>query len=67
MKRIWIDPEIEKKYIKVVDITMKQGDMVEPFTGANMSLGDIFMRFDSREELDRVTQSADQWLHIELE
>lgn len=67
LKRIWFDPEIEKKYIKVVDITMKQGDMVEPFTGANMSLGDIFMRFDSREELDRITQSADQWLHIELE
>lgn len=67
LKRIWFDPEIEKKYIKVVDITMKQGDMVEPFTGANMSLGDIFMHFDSREELDRVTQSADRWLHIELE
>ena len=67
LKRIWFDLEIEKKYIKVVDITMKQGDMVEPFTGANMSLGDIFMRFDSREELDRITQSADRWLHIELE
>ena len=46
--------------------TVKEGDVVKPFTGANMSLGDIFLRFDSREELDRVMSSSDKWLNIEL-
>ena len=37
-----------------------------PFTGANMSLGDMFLRFDSREELDSITDKTNKWLKIEL-
>lgn len=66
LKEIRFDPEIKEKYIKVIDLTAKPGDMVHSFTGANMSLGDIFMRFDTREELDRITQSSSNWLHIDL-
>lgn len=66
LKEICFDPEIKEKYIKVIDLTAKPGDMVHSFTGANMSLGDIFMRFDTREELDRITQSSSNWLHIDL-
>ena len=65
-KEINIDPEIKRKYVKVIDQAVKEGDVVKPFTGANMSLGDIFLRFDSREELDRVMSSSDKWLNIEL-
>lgn len=65
-KKINIDPEIKEKYVKVIDQAVKEGDVVKPFTGANMSLGDIFLRFDSREELDRVMSSSDKWLNIEL-
>ena len=67
LKGIKIDPEIEKKYVKVVDLSVKPGDFVEPFTGANMSLGDMFLRFDSREELDDVMGKSKEWLTIELE
>lgn len=67
LKAIYVEPEIEQKYLKVVDLSAKPGDMVLPFTGANMSLGDMFFRFDSREELDAVMAKADKWLHIELE
>lgn len=67
LKGIKIDPEIEKKYVKVVDLSAKPGDYVEPFTGANMSLGDMFLRFDSREELDEVMGKSKDWLTIELE
>ncbi|MCI5585093.1 MAG: ATP-grasp domain-containing protein [Lachnospiraceae bacterium] len=66
LKRITFDPEIERKYIKVVDIMAKEGDIVLPFTGANMALGDIFLRFDSREELDEVISKSEEWLHIEV-
>ena len=45
---------------------VKPGDEVKPFTGANMALGDIFLRFDTREELDRIAFNSDEWMHIEL-
>lgn len=67
LKRIWFDSEIEEKYIKLIDLSVKNGDKVLPFTGANMSLGDMFLRFDSRKELDDVMSRANEWVHIELE
>lgn len=67
LKKIKINPEVEKKYVKLVDLSVKPGDYVEPFTGANMSLGDMFLRFDSREELDDVMGKSKEWLTIELE
>lgn len=67
LKRIEIDPEIEKKYVKFIDLSAKRGDTVLPFTGANMSLGDMFLRFDNREELEEVINNASEWLHIVLE
>lgn len=67
LKCIYVDPQIEQKYLKVVDLCVKPGDVVLPFTGANMSLGDMFLRFDSREELDEVMEKVNSWLHIELE
>ena len=35
--------------------------------GANMSLGDMFLRFDSREELDNIMAKSREWMTIELE
>lgn len=67
LRGISILPAIEDKYVEVVDITAKSGDKVLPFTGANMSLGDIFLRFDSRKELDEVVGAADKWLNIEVD
>lgn len=66
LKEIFIDSEIERNYVKVIDLSVKEGDMVKPFTGANMALGDIFLRFDSREELNNVMRKVNEWLHIEL-
>lgn len=67
LKSVSVDPEIQQKYLKVVDLSAKEGDYVQPFTGANMALGDMFFRFDSREELDSVMEKSNEWLHIELE
>lgn len=66
-RRLQIDPQIERKYVKNLRLSVKPGDMVHPFTGANMSLGDMFLRFDSREELDRVMGDVHEWMKIETE
>lgn len=67
LKSVTVDDEIKEKYLKVIDLSAKEGDYVQPFTGANMALGDMFFRFDSREELDEVMAKSRDWLHIELE
>lgn len=66
-KELYIDPEIRRRYVKLVDMTAKSGDFVEPFTGANKSLGDMFLRFDSRAELDDVMGRYKEWLKIIFE
>lgn len=66
-KNLNIDKEIREKYIRVIDMAVKPGDYVEPFTGANKSLGDIFLEFETREQLNIIMQKADEWLHIEFE
>lgn len=66
LKRIKIDSEIKEKYIKVISMTAQEGDYVRPFTGANRALGNIFLTFDSREELNKVMAKSKEWLHIDL-
>lgn len=67
LKSVTVDPEIQEKYIKVVDLSTKEGDYIKPFTGANMALGDMFFRFDSREKMNEVMAKQYDWLHITLE
>lgn len=67
LKEVVIDKSIKNKYVKVIDMTAKPGDIVKPFTGANMSLGDIFLKFENREELDNIMDRVNEWLRIEVE
>lgn len=67
LRKISIDPMIETKYIKHKDLLVKEGDIVQPFSGANKSLGDMFLRFNSRDELDDIMSKSKEWLKIELE
>ena len=67
LKAVTVDPEIAEKHLMVTDLSAKPGDYIQPFTGANMSLGDMFFRFNSREELNEVMGRQKEWLKIELE
>lgn len=59
-----IDEKIKKNNVKMIDMSVVSGDIIEPFTGANKSLGDMFLKFDSREELEEVVNNSDKWLKI---
>ena len=65
-QKLIINDDIRQKYIKLIDLSVKKGDYVHPFTGANMSLGDMFLKFESREELDSIISKTSEWLHILL-
>lgn len=66
LEKIEIDPKVAEEYLKMSDISAKEGDYIKPFTGANMSLGDMFFRFDSREDLNEIMERQKEWLHIIL-
>lgn len=66
LNKIAVDSDVNEKYLKVVDLGVKKGDSVRPFTGANMALGDMFFCFESREELDMIMAKSKEWLHIDV-
>lgn len=66
-KKLHIDQTIKEKYVKIIDMSVKRGDFVEPFTGANKALGDMFLRFETREELNEIMGRQKEWLHIIFE
>lgn len=61
-----IDEDFRKRHVKDEGLTVKEGDLVHPFTGANTSLGTLFLRADSREELNKVVDEIDNYIKIIL-
>ena len=61
-----IDPAFKDKYVRDIGLIVKPGDRITPFKGANNSLGTLFLRFETREELDRAIANTDSWVHIKL-
>ena len=61
-----IDPAFKDKYVRDIGLIVKPGDRITPFKGANNSLGTLFLRFETREELDRAIESPDSWVQIKL-
>ena len=67
LDEVVFDKEIKEKYVKMVELSKKKGEMVYPFTGANMALGDLFLRTDSRDKMNELLCKRDEWLIIELQ
>lgn len=61
-----IREDIRQNNVKVVDMSAKPGDYVHPFTGANMALGDMFLQFPTREDLNDAIGDTTKWLDIVL-
>lgn len=66
LKSVDIDEEFQKIHIRSVGFTKQPGDEIEEFTGANQSLGTLFLRFNTRKELDDALANKDSWLKINL-
>lgn len=66
LESIDINPEFEQKYIKNKGFIVERGDHIVPFTGANTSLGTLFLRARTREELDRELDNINENVKIRL-
>ena len=66
-KDLCIDPGFEKAHLVERDLWVKPGDKVSAFTGANQSLGTIFLCFDTREGLNSFVTSPNSYITIVTE
>ena len=66
-KDLLIDPVFERTHLVEKDLWVKPGDVVDGFTGANQSLGTIFLRFNTRDELNRFVNAPNQFISIVTE
>lgn len=65
-ERIDIDEQFRKKHLLEEEIRVSPGDRVVPFTGANASIGTLFLRFETRKELENSLNNPASWMQIKL-
>ena len=65
-RRLTISPDIMNKYVELLDVWSQDGDTIKPFTGANSTMGIVFLHADSRDELDDVLAHVNEWLKVEF-
>ena len=53
-KHIDIDPNFEKQYVVEKEIRVSEGSHVESFNGANQSVGTLFLRFKTNQEMHKL-------------
>lgn len=66
LESIDVDTEFRKRYVMDEGVVVKKNSHIKPFTGANTSLGTLFLRFETREELDRVMTHINDYIKINL-
>jgi len=62
-----INPDFEKKYVRDIGLIVKPGDKIVPFTGANNSLGTLFLQFRNRMEADHALSQINRYITIYLD
>ena len=65
-ERIEIKEQFRRKHLLEEEIRVSPNDKVTPFTGANASIGTLFLRFETREELESALNKPASWMQIKL-
>lgn len=66
-ERLAIDPVFEKRYLIEKEVRVEVGNPVEPFSGANTAIGTLFLRTNTRQEMDVIMKNIDKYINIVLE
>ena len=59
-----INPDFKEKYVKEVDLWIKENDPVSAFRGANDTIGTIVLRFDNEYEMLNALATTGTWLNV---
>lgn len=63
---ITIDKDFRVKHIIEEEVRVSIGDKVSSFSGANAALGTLFLKFETREDLEMALENQNEWLKINL-
>lgn len=66
LKSITFDERVEKEHLRFLDLAVKTNDVIRPFTGANVGLGDAMLSFATRDELENTIANTSNLLEIKL-
>lgn len=62
-KELFIDDSI-KPNVQEIDLWVNQGEKIEPFTGANKTIGTMVLQFDTKEQQDYVMAYFDEVVKV---
>lgn len=62
-----IDPQFKKRYVKDEGYNVVKGDRIVPFSGANTSLGTLFLKAESRKEMDLIINNMVNYIKIKFQ
>lgn len=66
-REVCIDKLFSHEHLLEQEIRYKMGDEVKSFTGANTALGTLFLRFDTRIELEKALEHQKEWVYIKVD
>lgn len=66
-KGISINRDFEHRYVIEKELRVAEGSHISAFSGANNAIGTLFLRFETREELDNALADQHRWLKIIVE
>lgn len=64
-EELLIDEDLAN-YIVEKELRVKPGDAIAPFSGANASIGTLFLRFHSNNEMNRILSSINEMISVRL-
>lgn len=65
--KIIIEDDFRSCHVIEEEVRVSNGDKISSFSGANASIGTLFLKFESREELAYALANHKDWLKIELQ
>lgn len=57
---------IIKNNVYEEDLWIKKGDMIDDFTGANASVGTLILRFEKKENMDKILNNIDKYIKVRV-
>ena len=65
-ERLDLEPDFARQHAVVTDLSVTPGDYVHRHTGSNCSLGDMLIRYDTRDQLDAALSRIHELVRIVL-
>lgn len=66
LSHVEIDENFRSQYVANEGLIVSRGDCVESFTGANNSLGTLFLRTENHDEMAKLLSNIDQYVKVIL-